>query len=135
MATLPIFEVAGSALHAQSTRLNTIASNLANVENVAGTPEAVYTPIQPVFSAYPVAADAGLQGVRVTEIRSSEAEPIRRYDPGHPDADGDGYIYVPDLDPIAMTIDMISASRSYQNSVEILNTAKELALATLDMNR
>jgi flagellar basal-body rod protein FlgC len=135
MASLPIFEVAGSALHAQSTRLNTIASNLANIDNVSGDPQAVYKPIDPVFSAYPVAGESGLQGVRVAEIVTSEAEPVRRYEPGHPDADPEGYVYAPDMDPIAMTVNMISASRNYQNSVEVLNTAKELALATLNMNR
>ncbi len=135
MANLPIFEVAGSALHAQSTRLNTIASNLANADNVGGDPEAVYRPIMPVFAAYGVEGQGGLQGVRVLRVVESQAEPIKRYEPGHPQADAEGYIHAPAMDPVAAMVDMISASRNYQSSVEMLNTAKELALATLSINR
>lgn len=135
MSNLPIFDVAGSALQAQSVRLSTLASNLANADSVAGSADAVYRPIEPVFQAQPSTQDPNLTGVRVKEIAQSEAPPIRRYEPGHPLADAQGYVYAPDVDPVAQMVNLISASRGYQAGVEVLNTAKELALATLTMGR
>ena len=135
MSNLPIFDVAGSAMQAQSVRLSTVASNLANAESVAGTPEAAYRAKQPVFSAEPVASDPALAGVQVTEVRESTAAPVKRYEPGHPLADAQGYVYAPDVDPVAQMVDMISASRSYQANVEVFNSAKELAMATLNLGR
>ena len=129
MSNLPIFDVAGSALQAQSVRLNTIASNLSNADSIASSPEAVYKPIEPIFQARPLNADGSLTSVQVKEITQSEAPPIKRYEPGHPMADGDGYVYAPDVDPVAQMVNLISASRGYQAGVEVLNTAKELALA------
>ncbi len=135
MSNLPIFDVAGSAMTAQSVRLSTVASNLANADSVAGTPDGVYRAKQPIFSAEPVAADPALAGVRVTSVTESTAAPLKRYEPGHPLADGQGYVYAPDIDPVAQMVDMISASRSYQANVEVFNTAKDLAVATLGMGR
>ena len=135
MSNLPIFDVAGSAMTAQSVRLSTVASNLANADTVAGTPEAVYRARQPVFAAEPVAADPALAGVRVTTVEESTAAPLKRYEPNHPLADAQGYVYAPDVDPVAQMVDMISASRSYQANVEMLNTAKELANATLMLGK
>ena len=135
MSNLPIFDIAGSALQAQSVRLSTIASNLANADSVAGSPEAVYKPLEPVFQAQASGTDPALTGVRVREIAQSEAPPVRRYEPGHPLADGDGYVYAPDVDPVAQMVNLISASRNYQAGVEVINTAKELALATISMGR
>ena len=135
MSNLPIFDVAGSAMQAQSVRLSTVASNLANADSVAGTPEAAYRAKQPVFSAEPVASDPALAGVQVTEVRESTAAPVKRYEPGHPLADAQGYVYAPDVDPVAQMVDMISASRSYQANVEVFNSAKELAVATLNLGR
>jgi flagellar basal-body rod protein FlgC len=135
MSNLPIFDVAGSAMSAQSMRLNTVASNLANADSVAGSPDAVYRARQPVFSAEAVGADPALAGVRVTAVVESDAAPLKRYDPNHPLADGEGYVYAPDVDPVAQMVDMISASRSYQASVEVFNTARELAVATLGMGK
>jgi len=79
--------------------------------------------------------DSSLTGVNVKQISQSQAPPIKRYEPGHPLADADGYIYSPDVDPVAQMVNLISASRNYQAGVEILNTAKELALSTLTMGR
>lgn len=135
MSNLPIFDVAGSALQAQSVRLNTIASNLSNADSIASSPEAVYKPIEPIFQARPLDANGSLTSVQVKEITQSQAPPIKRYEPGHPMADGDGYVYAPDVDPVAQMVNLISASRGYQAGVEVLNTAKELALATLTMGR
>ena len=135
MSNLPIFDVDGSALQAQSVRMSTIASNLANADSVAGSPEAVYKPLEPVFQAQASGQDPSLTGVRVREIAQSEAPPVRRYEPGHPLADADGYVFAPDVDPVAQMVNLISASRSYQAGVEVINTAKELAVATLSMGR
>lgn len=135
MSNLPIFDIAGSALQAQSVRLSTIASNLANADSVAGSPEAVYKPLEPVFQAQASGTDPALTGVRVREIAQSEAPPVRRYEPGHPLADAAGYVFSPDVDPVAQMVNLISASRSYQAGVEVITTAKELALATLTMGR
>jgi len=135
MSNLPIFDVAGSALQAQSVRMSTIASNLANADAVAGSADAAYKPIEPIFQATPNAQDPSLTGVKVKEITTTDAPPIKRYEPGHPLADADGYVYAPDVDPVAQMVNLISASRNYQAGVEVLNTAKELALATLTMGR
>lgn len=135
MSNLPIFDVAGSAMQAQSVRLSTVASNLANADSIAGNPDAVFRAKQPVFSATPVAGDPALAGVQVTQVAESTAAPIKRYEPGHPLADAQGYVYAPDIDPVAQMVDLISASRSYQANVEVFNSAKELALATLNLGR
>jgi len=135
MSNLPIFDVAGSAMTAQSVRLSTIASNLANADSVSGDPNAVFRAKQPVFSTEAVAGNPALAGVRVTEVGESTAAALKRYEPGHPLADAQGYVYAPDIDPVAQMVDLISASRSYQANVEVFNSAKELAMATLNMGR
>lgn len=135
MSNLPIFDVAGSALQAQSIRLSTLASNLANADSVAGSPDQVYRPLEPVFRATAHKSDPALTNVQVSGIVERDTPPIQRYEPGHPLADEQGYVYAPDVDPVSQMVNMISASRSYQAGVEMLNTAKELAMATLSMGR
>lgn len=135
MSNLPIFDVAGSAMNAQSVRLSTVASNMANADSVSGDPNTVYRAKQPVFTTEQVGNNRALQGVRATQVLDSQAQPIKRYEPGHPLADGNGYVYAPDIDPVAQMVDLISASRSYQANVEVFNSAKETALATLNMGR
>jgi len=135
VSNLPIFDVAGSAMTAQSVRLSTVASNLANADSVSGDPNAVFRAKQPVFTTAAVAGNPALAGVRVTEVSESTAAPLKRYEPGHPLADAQGYVYAPDIDPVAQMVDLISASRSYQANVEVFNSAKELAMATLNMGR
>ncbi len=135
MSSLPIFDVAGSALQAQSVRLNTIASNLANADSVASTAEGAYKPIEPTFVATPMAGQNDLAGVSVRSVDETGKAPVKRYEPGHPMADEQGYVYAPDIDPIAQMVNLISATRSYQANVEVLNSAKELAVATLMMGR
>ena len=139
-----IFEISGSALSAQSTRLNTIASNLANADAATGDPESVYRARHPVFATVlEQAASAGAgagqgqagAGVRVAGIVESQAPPIARYEPGHPLADEQGYIYLPAINTVEQMADMISASRSYSSSVEVLSTTKELMLRTLQLGR
>ena len=131
MSAFGIFDIAGSALAAQSVRLNTVASNLANAESVSGDPSAVYKPREPVFEASAVGDSHGLPGVRVVEVAENTAAPIKRYEPGHPLADADGYVYAPPVDAVEQMVNMISASRSYQANVEVMNTARDLTLRTI----
>lgn len=138
MSSFRIFDIAASAMNAQSVRLSTVASNLANAESVSGDPNSVYKPLMPVFQAEasapgaPPSADAGVQ---VQGVVQSTTPPQKRYEPGHPLADADGYVYAPSVSPVEEMVNMISAARSYQNSVEVLNTAKDLALKTIAMGK
>ena len=138
MSSFKIFDIAGSALSAQSVRLNTIASNLANANTVSGDKESVYKARYPVFETViaGVGRDAGATAaVRVTEGIESEKAPLARYEPGNPVADADGFVYAPDINPVEQMVDMISASRSYQNNIEVMNSSKEMLLATLRLGQ
>ena len=135
MSNLPIFDIAGSALSAQSVRMSTIASNLANADSISGTAEGAYKALEPVFQAVTSPTDRNVTTVQVKQIQQSQAPPIQRYEPDHPLADGNGYVYAPDIDPVAQMVNLISTSRNYQAGVEVLNTAKDLTLATLNMGR
>lgn len=131
MSGFGIFDIAGSALAAQSVRLNTVASNLANAETVSGDPGAVFRPKEPVFEATPIGEGATLPGVRVKEVAENTAAPLKRYEPGHPLADGEGYVYAPPVDAVEQMVNMISAARGYQANVEVMNTARDLTLRTI----
>ncbi|MCK6372058.1 MAG: flagellar basal body rod protein FlgC [Gammaproteobacteria bacterium] len=142
MALFSIFDIAGSALSAQSVRLNTTASNLANASSVAGKPEDAYRSRQPVFQTVmqnqgvsdPL-TEAASAAVRVAGVVESQAETPRVYQPGHPQADAEGYVYMSNVNVVDEMVNMISASRSYQNSIEVLNTSKELLLRTLTLGQ
>mgnify|MGYP003575800369 FL=1 len=134
MPSFKIFDIAGSGLSAQSVRLNTVASNLANADSVSGDPNKVYKARHPVFEAVRSALnsqDGTAAAVRVRSIMESTAAPSQRYEPGNPLADANGNVYAPNVNVVEEMVDMISASRAYQNNVEVLNTSKELMLATL----
>jgi flagellar basal-body rod protein FlgC len=141
MSSFKIFDIVGSGLSAQSVRLNTVASNLANADSVSGDPNTVYKARHPVFQAVQSAANqsagpldrASGAAVRVAGIVQSNALPAERYDPGNPLANEDGNVYAPNVNVIEEMTDMISASRAYQDNVEVLNTAKDLMLATLKL--
>lgn len=143
MSMFKVFDIAGSGMAAQSLRLNTTASNLANANSVASSPEEAYRAREPLFAAVQAAvagqlgtaADAASAGVRVTGITESQAEIPSRYEPGNPMADADGYVYGSNVNPIDELVNMISASRSYQNDVEVMNSAKQLMLKTLDLGK
>jgi flagellar basal-body rod protein FlgC len=129
MSSFSIFSIAGSALTAQSARLNAVASNLANADSVVGADGQPYRAKQVVFKATPV--EGGGIGVRVTRVVESAA-PLRNiYDPSNPAANDQGYVAMPNVNVVDEMVNMISASRSYQNNVEVLNTAKSLAQKTL----
>lgn len=142
MGLYDVFNISGSALSAQSTRLNVTASNLANAETVSGTAEGAYRARQPVFAAELQAARGGLQaaggdgpgtGVQLRSIVESDAPVQPLYQPEHPDADADGYVYRSNVNTVEEMVNMISASRSYQNNVEVMTTSRDLLLQTLQL--
>jgi flagellar basal-body rod protein FlgC len=136
MSLLNILGVSGSALAAQTVRLNTISSNLANAESVSGSAAEAYRAKQPVFSTVMSEVDdPSLAGVEVAEIIEKDGPARQEFAPDHPLADADGYIYFGNVNPVEEMANMISASRSYQNSVEAMNTAKQLLLQTLNLGR
>ena len=133
-----IFNIAGSAMSAQSIRLNTTASNMANAENVAGSEADVYKAKHPVFSAIltdTIGSNNNAGGVKVTGIIESKAPVQKRYEPSNPLSDKDGYVYMTNVNLVEEMADMISASRAYQNNVEIMNTAKQMLLSTLKLGQ
>ncbi len=137
MSLFSIFDIASTGMSAQSIRMNTVASNLANSGSTATTPDKVYRPRLPVFQTIMDRlnpSEANL-GVRVSEIVTSDREPQRVYDPGNPLADKKGYVYRTNVNAIEEMTNMLSASRSFQNNVEIMNTTKQLLLATLRMGQ
>jgi flagellar basal-body rod protein FlgC len=141
MSLFNVFEVAGSALTAQSVRLNVVASNLANADSVSATAEGAYRARAPVFQSLlqeagmDAAEDPAAIGVRVLGIWQSPAEPVRRHQPGHPLADADGYVWSSNVNVVEEMANMISASRSFQTNVEVMNTSRDLLLKTLSMGR
>ncbi|HET7269332.1 MAG TPA: flagellar basal body rod protein FlgC [Rhodanobacteraceae bacterium] len=142
MSMFKVFDIAGSGMAAQSLRLNTTASNLANANSVASSPEEAYRAREPLFAAVHAAmagevgtASEAAVGVRVTGVTESQAAIPSHYEPGNPMADANGYVYGSNVNPIDELVNMISASRSYQNDVEVMNSAKQLMLKTLDLGK
>lgn len=144
MALNNVFNIAGSSMSAQSVRLNTVASNLANADVVSTTEKDVYRSRQPVFSAVMDALNGSGQGigngqssipVRVAGIVESKAPAIQEYQPDHPLANAQGYIFKSNVNTIEEMANMMAASRAYQNNVEVFNTSKQLLLKTLSMGR
>ena len=123
-----IYDIAGSAMHAQTIRLNTIASNIANAETPAATAGATYKPMQPVFAAaYAKQANQkGLASVQVLDVVKAGGDPIQRYEPNHPLANAQGYVHYPNVDVVSEMADMMSATRSFETNVEVLNSAKSM---------
>ncbi|SHI19224.1 flagellar basal body rod protein FlgC [Pollutimonas bauzanensis] len=138
MSTMSIFEIAGSALTAQSQRMNVTASNLANADSVAGPDSQPYRARQVIFQMNPAPGQAYSQsvgGVKVAGVVESSAPARLQYDPKNPLANADGYVTMPNVDVVAETVNMISASRSYQANVEVINTAKSLMMRTLSIGQ
>lgn len=131
-----IFEIAGSALAAQTVRLNTIASNVANANTVSGSPDEVYRPRAPVFQAVLVTAqEDGAAGVRVARVAQSDAPAVAQFRPDHPLADENGNVYAPDIEVMREYADLVAASRTYETNVEILDTTRQLLMKTLQLGR
>ena len=128
------FDISGSAISAQSTRLNTTASNMANTETIASSADAAYRARQPIFQS--MVTDnmhPGQVGVRMLGVVESQNDVLKRYDPGHAMADEEGYIYASNVNPVEEMANMISASRAYQNNVEVLNTSRDLLMRALSL--
>lgn len=148
-----IFDIAGTGMNAQSLRLNTTASNLANAQSASSSVDEVYRSRQPVFAAIQQQAmnaaigkssgegnlsqnqtDAAA-GVQVMGIVESDAPLQRRYEPGHPKADEEGYVYYPNVNPVEEMANMIAASRSFQMNVEVMNSAKQMVQRVLTLGQ
>ncbi|TBO32709.1 flagellar basal body rod protein FlgC [Aquabacterium lacunae] len=134
MSMFKIFNVSGSAVSAQAQRLNVVASNLANADTVAGPDRSPYKARHVVFETTPM-GDVGTAGVRVTNVKEDDTPGRRVHDPKHPQADAEGYVTYSNVNAVEEMVNMISASRSYQNNVEVMNTAKSLLLKTLQMGQ
>ena len=132
MSLFSTFDIGASGMSAQSLRLNTIASNIANAESSSGPDGRTYRAHRVVFSSTPKANSPG-SGVTVSNVVESDAPLRREYRPGHPKADKNGY--VPNVNPVEEMVDMISASRSYQTNVQMMNVSRQLVLATLDLGK
>ena len=134
MSLFNVFDVAGTALNAQSIRLNTTASNLANAESVVSSDGRPYRARQVVFAAAPIDSSAAL-GVRVSQLVEDGSPARLVYDPRNPAADQSGYVAMPNVNVVEEMTNMISAARSYQNNVEVMNTARQLLLKTLALGQ
>ena len=138
MALDKIFGIAGSALNAQTTRMNTTASNLANAGTVAGSDKDAFRAKRPLFQAI---LDQQLMpkdgtypgGVKVVKL-TDDPTPIRRMsDPANPSADKDGYVYLSNVNEMTEMVEMMAAARSYQNNIEVVNTTRQLMMRTIDI--
>ena len=134
MSLFDAINVAATSLEAQSVRLNTVASNLANANAISSSEQATYRAQYPVFETmYNELTNAA--GVRVSGVVQSDLPATREYAPTHPMADDEGFIYRPNINSVEEMANMMEASRSYQNSIEAMNTAKQLILRTLTLGR
>jgi flagellar basal-body rod protein FlgC len=138
MSLTRIFDISGSAVSAQSQRLNTVASNLANADTVAGPDGKAYQARQVVFQTVLMGQGAqatGSAGVKVSTVVANETPGRRVHDPKHPSADAEGYVTYSNVNAVEEMVNMISASRSYQNNIEVMNTARSLLLKTLQLGQ
>jgi flagellar basal-body rod protein FlgC len=134
MSLFNIFNIAGSAMTAQSERLNVVASNLANVDSTTGPDGQAYRAKQVVFQAVPMGGE-GSTGVQVAAVVNDNSPMKMVYDPKSPLANAQGYVTQPNVNPVEEMVNMISASRSYQNNVDVMNTSKTLLIKTLTLGQ
>ena len=133
MSLFNIFNVSGSAMSAQAQRLNTVASNLANADSATSATGQAYRAKQVVFEAVPI--DGGSTAVKVAQVVEDPSPLKQVYDPKHPLADDKGYVSMPNVNVVDEMVNMLSASRSYQNNVETMNAAKTMLLKTLTIGQ
>jgi flagellar basal-body rod protein FlgC len=131
---MTIFQVAGRAMSAQLVRMNTTASNLANVGGTAASADAVYKTVKPVFRTHFDAA-SGMSTVDVERVVTAGETPTKNYDPSNPNADKDGNVWTAAVDETRELVDMMETARNYQNNVEVMQTAKSLIIDTLKLGR
>ncbi|MAH78583.1 MAG: flagellar basal body rod protein FlgC [Rickettsiales bacterium TMED254] len=132
-----IYNITKRAMGAQLVRLNAIASNLANADNIASSPENAYKPIKPVFETkyFDVIKKRGISTVDAVTVKQMDVEPIKEYKPGHPMADENGFIYKAPVSSEEEYVEMLEASRHYQNNVEVISTIKALMLKTANLGK
>ena len=132
-----VFDIAGRSMAAQMVRLNTVASNIANAESRAGSAEDAYRPLRPVFQTVfeDGMRNAERASVEVRDVIALDREPLRVHEPGHPLADEEGYVYIAPVDVNEEMVDMIEASRQYQNNLEVVTTMRTLMMRTVNMGK
>ena len=132
-----IYQIAKRAMGSQLVRLNAIASNLANADNIASNPNDAYKPVKPVFETkyFDLIRKKGISTVDAVTVEKMDVEPIKEYQPGHPMADENGFIYRAPVNVEEEYVDMLEASRQYQNNVEVISTIKALMLKTANLGK
>lgn len=138
MSLSAIFDIAGSAMTAETARLTSSAGNMSNANVESGSPDEVYKPKYPIFQSVQEHAnqwmgDQAKAGVQLKGVYESDAEPAKRYEPNNPVADEKGFVYTPNVNYVEEMANVISASRSYQMDIELLNTTKQLMQRTLQL--
>lgn len=136
MSMFPTLDVSATGMHVQTVRLNTIASNMANVDSISSNSDETYRSKQPVFKTIlneETGRPAG--GVMIDDIVESEAPAIMEYNPNHPMADDEGYIYRPNVNVVEEMANMMDASRTYETNIEVMNTTKQILLKTIQMGK
>ncbi len=137
MSIKNVYDVAARAMSAQIVRMNAIASNLANANNVSGNKEEVFKPLRPVFKT--IYADqlkqTGLSTVDAIRVETLDREPIKTYQPNHPAADEEGYIFKAAVDMDEEMVEMLETQRQYTNNIEVLNTIRNLNMRTLNIGK
>lgn len=136
MSLFKVLDISGSGMHAQTVRLNTVASNMANVDSVSSNDQDTYRSKQPVFQTImDDMTNEPAGGVRIKEIVESQ-EPLKmEYNPNHPMANEEGYIYRPNVNVVEEMANMMSASRSYETNIEVMNTSKQLLIRTIQLGK
>jgi len=137
MSSFKIFDIAGSGMNAQNLRMNIVASNMANVDAVSSSINETYRARQPVFRALlnDMNTRAPASGVQMVGVVESKAPLVREFAPNHAMADKDGYIYRPNVNMVEEMANMISASRAYQNNVEVVNATRRMISATINLGK
>ena len=132
-----IYNITKRAMGAQLVRLNAIASNLANADNIASNPEDAYKPIKPVFETQymDIIRKRGISTVDAVTVKQMDIEPIKEFKPGHPLADQEGFIYKAPVNAEEEYVEMLEASRQYQNNVEVISTIKALMMKTANLGK
>lgn len=136
MSMFPTLDISATGMHVQTVRLNTIASNMANVDSISSNKDETYRSKQPVFQTI-MDEETGLPegGVRVYDIVESEAPLKMEYNPNHPMANEEGYIFRPNVNVVEEMANMLDASRNYETNIEVMNTSKQLLLRTIQLGK
>lgn len=136
MSMFPTLDISATGMHVQTVRLNTIASNMANADSISSNADETYRSKQPVFKTI-MDEETGQPkgGVKVEDIVESEAPLVMEYNPNHPMANEDGYIYRPNVNVVEEMANMLSASRTYETNIEVMNTTKQLLLKTIQLGK